>query len=863
MNQLQQETLNSNFSDEIKFLQNNVTANPEDLTAKLSLATLLEQEKFYHEAIEVYQSIITQDTDEVFTDTAIKAITEITKKHLLSEEEVVEKELNQNEAKLNLIQTINLWQNFKDLPIVYKQFIALLIASLVSTFGVVIAGKLISDSFGKSELKNRAISELNLTSIDYHANLENITSGFRGKADNITIIETAKSYKNEGKIEPDLKNTVRRILQNEIEARDIEYATLLGLNGRIIVNANQDRFGQTFIFENLVSKVIKSREVLETNVIIPQKEIITENPNFAKKIEGENVLMNISLTPVNDFQSSQMIGVLMAGELVNDNSLLFQDILSAMGGGYTAIYMFKDKTFHLVTSLFQSVDSKDLKTEDSEEFKTNIPLPDTSILEGIKKGDNQVVTGRMLIENQWHTIAIKPLPDFEGENIAFLVRGTPEANLQQIFNRSVFYQIIVGFLSLIVALILASYISRILTQPIEKLQISAEKIGKGDQNVRAKVTSKDEVGKLAQTFNDMAEKIDTYTQEMETIAKEREKEAQIQRQQKENLQENVINLLLDIEKASQGNLSIQVEVVSGEVGSIADAFNATMRSLESLVKQVITSTNQLNQTAINNRESVNHLAQNSYKQDNSIQIITTSVQEITSSIEQISESAQNAAVIASKSRFTAQEGEGIINETVNNIYQIRHTVADTAKKAKRLADSSQEISKIVHIISAISEKTNLLAFNASIEAARAGENGQGFRVVADEVRRLAEQVTFSTQEIEQLVEAIQEETGDMMTMMEESTTQVVTGTKLVQNTKETLQKLSGISNEIDTLLQSISESTINQKLISQKVNKKMEEVAIVTKEIAEESNTVSQSLQELVTVAMEMQKSASRFQVSQ
>jgi twitching motility protein PilJ len=167
----------------------------------------------------------------------------------------------------------------------------------------------------------------------------------------------------------------------------------------------------------------------------------------------------------------------------------------------------------------------------------------------------------------------------------------------------------------------------------------------------------------------------------------------------------------------------------------------------------------------------------------------------------------------------------------------------------------------VSIISNISEKTNLLAFNASIEAARAGENGQGFRVVADEVRRLAEQVTYSTQEIEQFVMSIQEETSDMMKMMEESTTQVVTGTKLVKNTKETLQKLAQISNEIDFLLQSISESTVNQKLISQKVNEKMQEVAVVTKETADESNSVSESLQELVKVAIEMQQSASRFQV--
>lgn len=108
MNQLQQETLNSNFSDEIKFLQNNVIANPQDLTAKLSLATLLEQEKFYHEAIEVYQSIIAQDTDKVFTDTANKAIEDITKKYLLCEDTNKENLKEEKDSPISL-QNIDLW----------------------------------------------------------------------------------------------------------------------------------------------------------------------------------------------------------------------------------------------------------------------------------------------------------------------------------------------------------------------------------------------------------------------------------------------------------------------------------------------------------------------------------------------------------------------------------------------------------------------------------------------------------------------------------------------------------------------------------------------------------------------------------
>jgi len=641
-------------------------------------------------------------------------------------------------------------------------------------------------------------------------------------------------------------------LQNETNARQIEYATLIGLNSKIIVNANKDRSGQIFTLNNLVTEVLKFPRRLQTNAIIPWAEISAEKPPLPTGIDNQNVLMNISFTPVTDPTSKEVIAILMAGEVINNKTLFLRKTIEAVGGGYGAIYMFNEENFQPVSSILQSLDN---------EPKTNISLPELDLLKQAQLGTGGDLVTRMNIENQWYTLAVKALPNYQGEEIAFVIRGTPEIELQQLLNDSLIYQILVGALTLIIAIILAIIFGRALTKPIKKLQQTAQKIGSGDKNVRAKITSNDEVGQLAQTFNDMAERIESYTEAIEDIAQQREKEAQFQKQQRENLQKNVINLLLDIEEASKGNLGIQAEVVSGEVGSIADAFNATMRGLQGLVKQVIISANQVHETALANGQSVNHLAQNSNKQDQSIQVVGVSIEEITQSIEKVSESAQNAAQIARKSRLTAQEGESVMDETVNSIYQIRNTVADTSKKAKRLADSSQEISKIVSIISNISEKTNLLAFNASIEAARAGENGQGFRVVADEVRRLAEQVTYSTQEIEQFVMSIQEETSDMMKMMEESTTQVVTGTKLVKNTKETLQKLAQISNEIDFLLQSISESTVNQKLISQKVNEKMQEVAVVTKETADESNSVSESLQELVKVAIEMQQSASRFQV--
>ncbi len=853
MTNLQEKSEKKQFSENILNLQKTVQQNPDDLIAKLNLANAFQQEKHYPEAISVYEQIIEQDTEDVFAESAKMAIVEI--KNLTSSSELNKGNLKTAEKEEKVKKKkINLWQRLVNLPIAYKQFIALFISSSISVFVVVLAGRLITVVLGRSQLENQSVAELAVSVINYNSRISEMESGFRGQSDNTAIIEAARNYQQNRQVPATLRDTVRQILRNETEARQIEYATLIGLDKKIIVNANNNRSGEVFDPNNLVSEVVKFPRRMQTNAIISWAEIEKEKPPLPSGISDRDLLVNLSFTPVTDPQSQQVIAILMAGEIVNGKTLFLKRTLDAVGGGYGAVYMFNNGSFELVTSRLQKLGS--------DEFQNNISLPDLTLVEKAETGRGGNIIDRIFIDNQWFTVAVKALPDFRGEEIAFVVRGTPEGQLEELLNQSLLYQILAGIASLMVAIILAIVFGRALTKPIQRLQKSAQQIAKGDRSVRAEITSEDEVGQLAKTFNEMAEKIEEYTQAVEDIAQQREKEAQFQKQQREHLQKNVINLLLDIEEASKGNLTVQAEVVSGEVGSIADAFNSTVSNLQRLVQQFVISANQVHETALANGQLVSHLAQNSSKQDSSIQAIGASIAEIAQENEKISESTQNAASVSRESRLTAQEGEKIIDETVNSIYQIRQTVADTTKKAKRLADSSQEISKIVSIITSISEKTNLLAFNASIEAARAGENGQGFRVVADEVRRLAEQVTFSSQEIEQLVVAIQEETSEMMKMMEESTSQVVTGTKLVKNTKETLQKLAQISNDIDTLLESIAHSISEQKNTSQKVNEKMREVANVTTETAHEANQVSESLQGLVKVAVDMQQSASRFRVN-
>ncbi len=856
MTEAKSELNSDKFSENIYTIQRAVEENPLDLVTKLNLASALEQEKHYYQAIATYQEIIDQDDDGVFADSAKKAIENLKKNFSEDYDLPLDEKKEDSNSLSNVLENTkkitNIIPKINNFPIGIKQFIALLMSSLISMLGVILAGRFITINLGRNQLENQAVSELTTSVINYDFRLSEIETNFKGLKDNSDIIKLVKDYRNTLKIDPNLKTKVKKILIDDVSLKQIEYATIVGLDNKIIVNANQDRTGEVFNPNNLVEDVLSFPRSVKTNAIIPRSEIEQEKPPLNSPLKEENVLMNLIINPIVDPNTKKMIGLLIAGEVVNGKTLSLKKTIDAVGGGYGAVYLYKDDKFVNVTSL--------LKTKEGD-FKKNIPLPDVDLLHKAELGMGGDLVNRQKIGNQWFTIAIKDLPDNEGNPTAFIVRGTPEANLNQLLIDSLRLQSIVGVIILILAVLLAYILGKALTNPIKRLQQSAQKIGAGDLKVRAEVTSKDEVGQLAKTFNEMAERIEAYTQAIEDIARKRQNDAAEEKKQRDELQENVVSLLLDIEAASKGNLSVQAQVVSGEVGSIADAFNSTIRSLQGLVKQVVVAGNEVHESALNNGKSVDEFSQNATLQDQTIQVVSVSVKEIAEAIEMISESAQNASNIARESCLVAQQGEKTMDETVNSIYEVRNSVADTSKKAKRLADSSQEISKIVSIIANISEKTNLLAFNASIEAARAGENGQGFRVVADEVRRLAEQVSVSAEEIEQLVISIQEETSDMMKMMEKSTTQVVTNTKLVKKTKETLQNLAKISQEIDGVLEVISQSTVTQKLTSQKVTNKMQEVSLVTKKTATESKIVSESLQNLVKVANNLQQSAGRFQV--
>jgi twitching motility protein PilJ len=388
----------------------------------------------------------------------------------------------------------------------------------------------------------------------------------------------------------------------------------------------------------------------------------------------------------------------------------------------------------------------------------------------------------------------------------------------------------------------------------DDLQSQFNSVCQGNLNARATVYSEDEFGQLSTGFNQMARVILTTTSEAQRKAEEQE-------QAKEDLQRQVIRLLDDVEGAARGDLTVQAEVTADVLGAVADSFNLTIQNLREIVQQVKMAARQVSKSSTDNEMFARSLSSDALRQAEELAVTLNSVQVMTESIQRVAESAREAEEVARSASETALKGGEAVERTVAGILQIRETVAETTRKVKRLAESSQEISKIVALISQIASRTNLLALNASIEAARAGEAGRGFAIVADEVRQLADRAAKASKEIEQIVLQIQSETGSVMTAMEEGTQQVIEGTKLAEQAKRSLEDIIQVSNRIDVLVRSITADTVEQTETSRAVAQVMQSVELTAQETSQEAQRVSGSLQNLVGVARDLLTSVERFRV--
>lgn len=819
---------------------NNSQIDIATLASKITEASRLEEQGQIEQAKALYQEVADGDPDGSLGGSARKAIAAITAS---SDETITATSVEDETATSSSVNPLQKgWLWFKNRPIGQKQIATLGVSEFTSFALVAITSVLLILGL-RAQLRQQSESELAVGDIAYNIKIDQMGFGFRGQSENTAIINAAVA--GEG------NETVDMILQNEIASRKIELATLVNPEATVIEDAGSLPVGETFNPNNLVTEAVQNNEQIKTTELISGEMLETINPPNLDKFNLETrdqFLMRYTVTPVK--QGEEIVGVLLSGDVVKQP--IVDTTNDSFDGGYSGVYLVKPN------GEFQLAVSQE-RTEEAN--NTNVTIPDTSLLERALNNPDGIVTDWVSLDGKGYASSAQVVRNYAGDPVGVLVRGTSATQLNALLQENLIVLAIVVILAIAVDILLARQVSGLIATPIQKLREATQRFYRGEKDVRANVNSQDEIGELAQTFNEMANNINASEAKMAEQSRLKEQEAKFQKQEREQLQQEVVNLLLEIEEARKGDLTVRATVVEGEMGSVADAFNATVRSLREIVMQVQSVVNQVQQSATTSESSMQQLSEEATLQAQEVTNALSSIEQMSDSIQAVANSAQEAADISRQTREAAQTGESAMDRTVGSINNIRATTGETSKKVKRLAESSQEISKIVSIISGISEKTNLLAFNASIEASRAGEHGEGFRIVADEVRRLAERVTESTKEISQLVETIQTETGEVLETMEESTAQVATGTELVGETKQNLQQLAQLSEKTDQLLQSISASTVSQAETSQQVTETMQGVVEKSQTTSTESQTVAESLQSLVQLSVELQNSLSRFQV--
>nr|WP_280922267.1 methyl-accepting chemotaxis protein [Ammoniphilus resinae] len=391
-------------------------------------------------------------------------------------------------------------------------------------------------------------------------------------------------------------------------------------------------------------------------------------------------------------------------------------------------------------------------------------------------------------------------------------------NTLQIVEGSTRLIMIISVIAILVAILLGSLISQWLSQPIIRLTQASKRLAEGDlTGEEIQVKTKDEMKDLANAFNQMGR----------------------------DLRELI-----------------------GHVGNTTDQVAASSEELMASAEETSKATEQISTAS-------QEVATGSERQVHSAQEAQHVVAEISEGMNQAAVLIQAVADATVNANQAAQQGTQVVQQTIDKMNTIQLKVESTSQVVHTLGGKSEEIGQIVSLITEISNQTNLLALNATIEAARAGEHGRGFAVVADEVRKLAEQSGTASEQIRRLIIEIQKESQNAVLSMNEGTIAVEEGIQQVHQTGESFnsitrmiegvaaqsQEVSAIVEEVNASSQGMVNMVENISCISEQSSQNMQNMAASSEEQLASMENISDSATSLAQMAEDLQRLVSKFKV--
>jgi len=284
------------------------------------------------------------------------------------------------------------------------------------------------------------------------------------------------------------------------------------------------------------------------------------------------------------------------------------------------------------------------------------------------------------------------------------------------------------------------------------------------------------------------------------------------------------------------------------IGEIVDSFNKMAENLRQLIGQTIILSNKVHDGSASIVDFMQSTTANLNEQHGKSGEIGHAVGNLATTVSQIADHSKEAVAGARVAAQIARDGGNVVEQSVRGMRQIENSVNQAAASIQELNRHSESIGKTITLIKEISDQTNLLALNAAIEAARAGEQGRGFSVVADEVRKLAERAVNATNEISTMVVAIRQQTADVISHMQNSSSEVQSGVENAKLAGQSLQKIVDSVSQVTNMIESVAATTARQQEDVMRVEKNINEITSLidrSTEIITQGETASNELDKL------------------
>ena len=314
-------------------------------------------------------------------------------------------------------------------------------------------------------------------------------------------------------------------------------------------------------------------------------------------------------------------------------------------------------------------------------------------------------------------------------------------------------------------------------------------------------------------------------------------------------------------RVAGGDLTIDIEVKRGDRSSLLFALREMVIHLRQIVESISENAELIAAASEELSASAGNIAQASETQSASASAMAASVEEMTVSINHVSESAGEARGMAERSGKASREGKVVIDEVVGGIRDMASSVSSSADVVRQLGERSREIASVVGIIKEVADQTNLLALNAAIEAARAGEQGRGFAVVADEVRKLAERTSSSTQDIATIVDLITSGTEQAVNSMEHQVAAVDVNVERAARAGSAIEQINAASGEVIGAISEISLALGEQSSASNDIAKNVEQIAGMTEENSNAVRETATAANDLSDRAIALQETVRKFKL--